>query len=174
MQELIKTIDKTIQHLKGENIMKNEELYCGFDCNCKGTSEEVCDPNCNCHKKYEQYIVKEYGTQAEKLLKESHIRISKWDKDEWENVKSLGDQIHKDLANAINNDLAPESQAVQVIIKRHYELQNKFYTMNKEVYVGLTDLYYQHPDFKKFFDPYHPNMIEFIGKAMRYYADTNL
>lgn len=53
-------------------------------------------------------------------------------------------------------------------------MQNRFYDLTKEVYIGLTDLYAQHPDFKKFFDVYHPKMIEYIGKAIRHYADKNL
>jgi len=42
------------------------------------------------------------------------------------------------------------------------------------MYIGLSELYAQHPDFKKFFDVYHPKMIEFIGEAMRFYANKNL
>jgi len=29
-------------------------------------------------------------------------------------------------------------------------------------------------DFRKFFDIYHPKMVEFIGEAIKYYADKNL
>jgi len=157
---LITTIDKTISHLRGKETMQDNELYYGFD---KARQKE-----------YEQYLVKEYGSKAEDLLKQSHKRTAKWDKDEWDDVKSTGDQIHKELTDAINSNLSPESDEVQKIIHRHYELQNRFYDLTKEVYIGLTDLYAQHPDFKKFFDVYHPKMIEYIGKAMRHYADQNL
>lgn len=157
---LISTIDKTIQHLKGKHAMKDEELYYGFDIKRQ--------------KEYEQYLVKEYGTKAEDRLKQSHKRTAKWDKDEWDDVKDTGDRIHKELTNAINSNLAPESEEVQKIIQLHYELQNRFYDLTQEVYIGLADLYAQHPDFKKFFDVYHPKMIEYIGKAMRYYAEKNL
>ena len=157
---LITTIDKTISHLRGKETMQDNELYYGFD---KARQKE-----------YEQYLVKEYGSKAEDLLKQSHKRTAKWDKDEWDDVKSTGDQIHKELTDAINSNLSPESDEVQKIIHRHYELQNRFYDLTKEVYIGLTDLYAQHPDFKKFFDVYHPKMIEYIGKAMRHYAEKNL
>jgi DNA-binding transcriptional MerR regulator len=157
---LITTIDKTIQHLRGKQVMKDEELYYGFDSNRQ--------------EEYKQYLVEEYGTKAEDLLKQSHRRTSKWGKDEWDDVKNTGDQIHKELTSAINANLAPESDEVQKIIQRHYDVQNRFYDLTKEVYIGLADLYAQHPDFKKFFVAYHPEMIEFIGKAMRYYADKNL
>lgn len=159
-KSLIITIDKTILRLGGKKIMQDKELYQGFD---KAKQKE-----------YEQYLVKEYGTKAEELLKSSHKRTAKWDKDEWEGVKKTGDQIHKELADAINSGLDPESEEVQKIIHCHYEMQNRFYDLTKEVYLGLADLYAQHPDFKKFFDVYHLKMIEYIGEAMRYYADKNL
>lgn len=157
---LIATIDNTIQRLRGNQVMKDEALYYGFD---KARQKE-----------YEQYIVKHHGTAAEALLMESKKRTAKWDKDEWDDVKNQGDDIHKDLAEAIEQGLKPDSNEVQAIIQRHYVLQSRFYDCTKEVYIGLTELYVQHPDFKKFFDVYHPEMIEFIGKAMRFYANKNL
>lgn len=76
---LIATIDKTIQHLRGKQVMKDEELYYGFD---KAKQKE-----------YEQYLVKYHGTDAEKLLLESKKATAKWDKDEWDDVKNQGDAI---------------------------------------------------------------------------------
>lgn len=157
---LLNTIDKTISRLRGEGMMKDEELYHGFD---KDKQAE-----------YEQYMVKEYGHEAETLLRESKRRTAKWDKDEWDEVKNAGDAIHQALAKAIDSRLDPESPEVQRIIERHFKLQNRFYTLTKEVYIGLTSLYAEHPDFAKFFDAYHPKMIDFIGKAMRFYAKENL
>jgi len=159
-RELINTIDKTILHLRGKQTMKNEELYQGFDSDRQ--------------KEYEEYIVKYHGSKSEDLLHESKKRTAKWDKTQWDDVKSTGDTIHKELAKAIDAGLEPESNEVQLIIKRHFELQNRFYDLTKEVYIGLTKLYAEHPDFKKYFDAYHPDMIEYIGKAMRFYAENNL
>ena len=157
---LITTIDKTILHLRGKQKMNNEELYYGFD----STRQ----------KEYEEYIVKAYGLGAEKALLESKKRTAKWDQDEWDSVKNTGDAIHKDLAQAIDKGLAPECEKVQSIIERHYQLQNRFYDLTKEIYIGLTDLYSGHPDFKKYFDKYHPEMIGYISKAIKYYAENNL
>ncbi|MDP1974812.1 MAG: MerR family transcriptional regulator, partial [Alphaproteobacteria bacterium] len=67
--KLLETIDKTILYLKGTEKMTDKELYYGFDSDRQ--------------KEYEQYIVKCIGSDAEKLLAESHKRTAKWDKDEW-------------------------------------------------------------------------------------------
>lgn len=159
-RNLISTIDKTILHLKGEQTMSDKELYVGFD-----SARQA---------EYEQYIVKHHGTAAEALLLESKKRTAKWDKYEWDDVKNQGDAIHKELAKAIEQGLKPDSNEVQAIIQRHYQMIERFYEPSKELYIGLTELYVQHPDFKKFFDAYHPKMIEFIGEAMRFYANKNL
>lgn len=157
---LIITIDKTLMHLKGEQIMSDKELYAGFD-----SARQ---------KEYEQYLVKYHGTKAEDLLFASRKKTAKWDKDEWDDVKNMGDAIHKDLAKAIDQGLSADCDEVQAIIHRHYQMIERFYEPNKEIYIGLTELYVQHPDFKKFFDVYHPDMITFIGAAMRFYANKNL
>jgi hypothetical protein len=146
--------------LRGKKGMSNEELYYGFDSNKQ--------------KEYEKYIVKYYGTKGEDLLLESKKRTAKWDDQEWQKVKSEGDLIHKDLAKAMIEGLQPQSVEVQVIIQRHYELQGRFYELTKDVYIGLANLYAEHPDFKKYFDAYHPDMIDFIGKAIKHFANNNL
>ncbi len=74
----------------------------------------------------------------------------------------------------MNKGCSPGSDEVQAIIHQHYQLISRFYTVTKKVYIGLTELYSGHPDFKNFFDVYHPNMIEFIGNSMRFYANRNL
>lgn len=158
--QLLLTIDKTIAHLQGQTEMKNEELYKGFD-----LAKQA---------EYEQYLVKYRGTEAEKLIKESHKRTAKWDKDEWDDVKSQGDAIHKALAAAIDAGLSPDCDEVQAIITKHYALQNRFYDVIKSIYLGLTELYAEHPDFRKHFESYHPELIKFISKAIDFYAQNKL
>ncbi|HQS84636.1 MAG: transcriptional regulator [Alphaproteobacteria bacterium 16-39-46] len=160
INSLISTIDKTILHLEGKQTMSDKELYYGFE-----SARQ---------KEYEQYLVKYHGTPAEERLLECKKRTAIWDKEVWDEVKNKGDTIHKDLADAIQKGLSPHSDDVQTIIHRHYQLQNRFFNLTREVYIGLSELYVQHPDFKKFFDVYHPKMIEFLGEAMRYYANKTL
>lgn len=159
-QQLITTIDKTILRLKGEQDMQDKELYCGLD------PEK--------QKEYEKYLIKAYGTPAETLLAESHKRTIQWGTQEWDEVKDEGDAIYKALGDSIDAGLTPESDPVQALIVRHHNLQGRFHEVTQAVYIGLSDLYAQHPDFKKHFDPYHPGLIPFIQKAIRFYAHKHL
>lgn len=158
--DLMETIDKTIQHLKGKQAINDKELYDGFDRERQ--------------KEYEYYLVQYHGTIAEDLLAKSKKPVAKWDKEEWDPVKVEGDSIYKSLCDAICRGSSPESLDVQKIIQRHYVVQGRFFDLTKEVYLELANLYSEHPDFKKFFDPYHPMMVQFIGEAIKFYAHKNL
>src|SRR3990167_7836988 len=64
-QQMIKTIDKTISHLKGKGKekMKDEELYYGFD------SEK--------HKEHEKYLV-DNGILTQEFLDECNMKVKDW------------------------------------------------------------------------------------------------
>lgn len=158
-QHLITTIDNTIQHLRGKYKMQNKELYYGFN------SEK--------QKQYENYMVENYNYDEARML-QSKQRTAKWDKKKQEQIKLDSDAIYKELAGAIEQNLSPTCDQVQAIIARHCQLINQFYDVTADVYVGLTQTYKDNSDFAKFFDHYHPEMIDYIGEAMRYYAKHNL
>ncbi|MCI5054544.1 MAG: MerR family transcriptional regulator [Flavobacteriales bacterium] len=159
-QKLIHTIDKTILHLKGEQAMQDKEFYDGFDLEKQ--------------KEYEQFLAKYYGTVAEDLILESKKRTINWHKHDWEDVKREGNNIYKALEVCIEKDLSPRSEEVQALIHKHFQMIERFYNASKDVYIGLAQLYCEHPDFRKYYEAYHPKMAEFIAEAMRVYAHKNL
>lgn len=160
-QRLIETINKTILHLKGEEKMKdNSELYTGFD---------LAKQN-----EYEEYLVKHHGTVAEDLIAESQKKTVKWGTQEWQDVKEEGEAIYRAVSQLIEQGLEFRSDEVQELVERHVAFIGRFYTLSKDVYVGLSQLYCEHPGFRKFFDPYHPDFVEFFVEAMRFYAQRKM
>lgn len=157
---LIETIDKTIQHLKGETTMSNQEMFQGF-------SKEQ-------QEAYESELVMRYGDQAGDLVKESKNNTRSWTKNEWKQVKDEQDAICKALAQAIDQKQKVDSKQVQSLIQRHFALISRFYNPTKTVYVGLGELYTDHTDFRKLYDAYHIELAQFLANAMKVYAQRNL
>ncbi len=155
---LIETVDKTIAHLKGNKIMKIEEVFHGF------TAEK--------QKMYEAFLV-ESGVKKDVIDQTNH-KVKDWTKDQWLEYKREGDQVHTDLIAAINKGLAADSREVQQIIQRHYQLTTRFWTPNRDTYIGLSEFYSSHPDFIKFYEELNPKLLSFMQEAMRVYADNNL
>lgn len=160
MKKLIITIDKTIDRMKGKKTMSDQEIYFGF------TREK--------QEGYEQELINRYGDQAEKLIKESKKNLKHWKKEDYAKVKQEGEELHRELAQAIEKKLTAKSPEVQALIRRHFQMIQQFYTPTKEVYTCLGQLYIEHPDFRKLYDSFHPKLAEFLAEAMKDFANREL
>lgn len=155
---LIDTIDKTIQHLRGEETMKGEEFYYGFD------SEK--------QKEHEKYLV-ENGILTQDFLDECNAKIKNWsDKEKNDFIHDM-EKIMNELIVAMNNKLSPSSDEVQSLVRRHYVWLKRTWFPTKEKYIGLADLY-QTPEFRVFYDSRHPELLDFMLKGMKVFAEREL
>lgn len=158
-KQLIKTIDKTIEHLRGKTKMSNEELFYGFD------SEK--------QKGYEKYLV-DSGKVSQEVIDQSRKNVKHWKKEDWDQFKCDGDKLYKEFVVAIEQNLSASSPEVQKLAKRHYQVIKIFWTPTKESYVGLGQMYLEHPDFQEFYKAYHPKFIEYLVEAMKIFAEREL
>lgn len=156
--QMIKTIDKTISHLRGNEPMKLEDIFHGF--------------NAEKQKLYEDFLINS-GVDQE-VIDQSKYKVKHWSSEQWLAIKKAGDDIHLKLVDAIHHHLAPSSPEVQKIIQDHYKMTTIFWTPTKESYIGLSQLYCSHPDFVKFYHGIHPELLDYLIKAMKVYADREL
>ena len=155
-QNLLKTVEKTIAYLRGEIKMKNEELYYGFD----SAKQKQYETELVTKGVVKQEEMDQYRKNAETFTKEDKAKFIQEGKD-----------INEAVIAAIKKGLEPSSKEVQALIKRHHRWVG--WNPSKEKYIGLSELY-QTPEFKKFYDGHHPELLEFIVKAMKVFAETEL
>lgn len=155
-QNLIETVDKTIAHLRGKMTMRDEELYYGFDSDKQ--------------KQYEKQLVKE-GVVTSTWMEEYKEKINKWSQKDKDHFIKEAKAIYDALTIAIENGLKPSSDEVQVIMKRHHAWVG--WNPTKEGYIGLSQRYLT-PEFSKFYEKQHPDLLAFIVEAMTIYANTKL
>lgn len=152
MQQLIKTIDKTMQHLK-TNTMKAEDMYKGFS---KAQAEA-----------YEKEAKERWGAE---IVEESKARVLKMGKEGLEKVKREGETINQKLAKLLH--LSPDQAEVQALIHQHYLFVNQFYAVTPEIYSGLADLYVSDERFKQNYEKYKTGLAEFLREGMKIYCRT--
>lgn len=158
-KNLIKTIDKTIAHLRGKATMKSEELYYGFD------SEK--------QKQYEKELV-EKGIVTQESMDDYMEKKKDYTQKDHEKFIKEGELINQEFIIAINKNLKPSSKEVQEIVRRHHAWVG--WNPTKEKYIGLSQLY-QTPEFRKFYEklnPNYPNFLEFMVEAMVIFAEREL
>jgi DNA-binding transcriptional MerR regulator len=157
-QQLIETLDKTIEHLRGKAEMKDEELYYGFD------SEK--------QKEHEKYLVRE-GIVTQEFMDESNKKVKNWsDKEKNAFIQDI-ERIMKALIEAIEENREPSDKKVQDLMKQHYEWLERSWSPTKEKYLDLAELY-QTSEFRKFYDIRHPKLLLFTVEAMKVFAEKSL
>lgn len=156
--QMIQTIDKTILHLRGNEKMKDEELYYGFD------SEK--------QKKHEEYLVKK-GIVTQQFINESNAKIKNWTDEQKRSFITDMENIITDLIIEMENKSQPSDEGVQALMRKHYIWLELTWTPNRESYIGLSELY-QTPEFRKFYDDRHPDLLTFFVKAMKIFAEREL
>ena len=100
--------------------------------------------------------------------------VEKRGKGYYENITNAAHAIFKDLVHCIEKGLSPASDQVQRIIKKHHTFTTQTHAATQEVYKALAQLYQEHPEFRKPLDPFHAELAEFMGQAMKVFADRNL
>ncbi len=158
-ETLIKTIDRTISHIRGKLIMRDAEMYDGFDPKKQ--------------QEHEQYML-DTGVISQQQIDDSWQKVAHWKKPNWETFKDEGEQLNQALAAAASHHLKPDSSEVQTLVQRHYSWVSTFWIPTKETYIGLAQMYLDHPDYCSFYNRYYPNLVEYLVEAMRVFAAHQL
>lgn len=157
---LIRTIDETIDELRGDTNMTNTNPFKGF------SPEKQAG--------YEKEIVDKFGDQGQAHIDQSKVRVAKMSPEQMDAAKAEGDEINKALVACIDAGDAVGSDKVQALIARHHAWVSLFWTPNEEAYIGLGNQYTDHPDFRAFYDAYDKRLVDFLSAAMKVYAKSNL
>lgn len=162
IETMLKTIDKTINHLKHEKIMlSHEELYEGF-------SKEQGEA-------YRHEAAKKWGADA---VEKSESGLRQLGKAHFEQLKEEQKDIAAALFAMMNED--PTSPKVQTHIARHYENIRKFWGTHgsiekqAEAYAGLGQLYVEDERYTQVNGQTQPVYASFLSKAMKHFAETQL
>ncbi len=160
---LLKTIDKTIKHLKGKKKMKDKEMFDGFNIALVKAKEG------------------QVYSAAEKIVVESVKNptkngedVEKRGKAYYDNITKTAHALFKELVGCIEKGLEPKADIVQKIIEKHHVFAEQIHSATKEVYKAMALVYEEHPEFRKQLDPFHPKLAKFMAEAMRIFADQKL
>ncbi|WP_203362624.1 MerR family transcriptional regulator [Bacillus sp. REN10] len=153
IDQMLQTIDQTIQYVKGEIDMSNKEKFAGFDFS---------------HNPYEQEARERWGDQA---VDESKKRIGNMTKDDQKEMSKEWDDIYKKLAALRHH--SPASQQAQEAIKEWYDFLNNMGNYSLEAFKGLGQMYVDDERFTKNIDQYGEGLARFMRDAMAVYVDKN-
>lgn len=150
LSTMIKTIDLTLQHLKGEIKMSNEDKFKGVD-----FSENP----------YEQEARKRWGDDA---VDRSNEKLKQMDTTE---AERRFNEIYENLAAVRHLDA--DSEEAQKEIGRWYDFLNEVGEYTPEMFKYLGDMYVEDERFTKNIDKYGSGLSDFMRRAMNEYYERN-
>ena len=149
LDKMIKTIEKTILHSKGEVQMSNQEKFEGFDFS---------------HNPYAQEAREIWGDAAVDEANEQTKQMNSQDEEKF-------NDIYRRLAAV--RTLAPDSKEAQKEIHEWYLLLNTIGTYSLDSFKGLGQMYVDDERFTNNIDTFGEGLATFMRDAMAFYADNN-
>ena len=149
-RQLMNTVDRTIQKLKGEREMEIREYYEGF------SDEKI--------ERYRNEVKERWGA---KTLEESEARVLEMDREKFSGLQEEGSIIFQAIAR--NMDKGPGSQEVQTLVEQWRQWLEQFHHYSDEAVLGLGQMYSLHSEFTAFFEKIHPGLPGFLNHAIEYH-----
>jgi MerR family transcriptional regulator, thiopeptide resistance regulator len=153
LENLIETVDETMEHLTGETNMSKKRLFEAF-------SEEK-------QKEYEREARLQYGAEN---VNESIRRWNSYGKEKQQAVMDEGGEIYIRISDAMQSGKPAHSADVQELVSRWHQHIRNFYEPTLEVLAGLAETY-KTPEFRAFFDKIHPDLAGYLSSAIVLYVD---
>ena len=150
LEQMIQTIEKTIQHTKGEIEMTNKEKFQGFDFSSNP---------------YEEEARQRWGDKAVDQANEKTKKFTDQDQEAF-------NQIYRDLAKV--RHLPADSSPAQEEIEKWYQYLNSIAPYSPEMFKNLGEMYITDTRFTKNIDQFGEGLALFMRDAMAVFADNNI
>jgi Predicted transcriptional regulators len=155
---MVRTIDRTIAHLKGERKMQESQLYAGI------VSPER-------QAEYEAWLVEHYGSAMEERIERSRKDMAAMSEAERQAWMAELKAIEDGLAEGLRRGLPPQAAALDPMLERHRRWVGRSWGRDctPEAYANLADIY-RHPDFRARYEAIEPGFADYLVAAMKAWA----
>lgn len=151
MQQLVETVNNTVEYLKGKQKMDSNQLFKGFN------------------KEQEEAYAREAETMYDpEIVRASNKKWQGYSEEEKARILNESKEIYLDMAAAIPS--GADSTQAQACVERWRKNMDYFWTPDLDQLAGLTQLYNEDPRFKANLDQIDPRLAEFFREAVLLYV----
>lgn len=154
IKNLLHTVDQTLYQLNHHHMLKDDQLYAGFNSVEEG-------------KALTEEAKQRWGTDE---VQKSQDRVRQLSPEQWQKVKDEGDAITQKLADLMGRYPA-DSQEVQNAIELFHKHLENFYPVSLKRLSGLGKMYVEDERFRAFYDKYKKDLSDFIHEAIEVYCE---
>ncbi|MFD2046548.1 MerR family transcriptional regulator [Ornithinibacillus salinisoli] len=156
IDNMITTIDKTLQHMKGEIQMTDQEKFDVF-------KEKMISEN---EQKYGEEIREKYGDDT---VDASNAKMRGMSQEDYQAMTKLGEEIFVLLEKAYETGDPASDLAQELAAKHKAWLMYSWPTYSKEAHAGLAEMYVADERFAAYYDKVVKGGTEFLRDAILIY-----
>jgi DNA-binding transcriptional MerR regulator len=157
LDSLINNVEKSIQAMKGETIMTNDEKFEGF-------KQKLVEEN---EQAYGDEIRKKYGNDT---IDRSNAKIKGMTKKQYAELEQLTQELNDTLKAAFEQG-DPHSDLAQKACELHKQWLCFYWAgYSKEAHIGITQMYVDDPRFTAYYDKIAPGCAVFLRNAARIFC----
>ncbi|MFJ5135897.1 TipAS antibiotic-recognition domain-containing protein [Streptomyces sp. NPDC088707] len=79
--------------------------------------------------------------------------------------------LYREITALLDGGSLPWDQQIQELVRRHFDIACRFYIPSRQAYVGMSLFYAESEAMRAFHDSYHPDLVEFLGAAIKVFAE---
>lgn len=148
IQTIINTIQSTIQSIKGEITMKNDQKF-------EGLKNKLINDN---DTKYKDEVIDKYGNDSYEQSKKSFKNMTK---ETFDHMNNLNDELIQTLIKLKNDRNNPKLE------EKVFNLHKEWITItwgkyNPQAHKGVTDLYISDERFTSYYDNHEPGIAKIL------------
>jgi len=161
LDDLIETVEKSLQASRGEIEMNDQEKFEAFK------KEKIAENE----KAYGKEIREKYG---ETVIEQSNEKMDRLTKQEFDDFKAIDKALNEKLAEAVALD-QPESDLAQEVCVLHRQWLEVAWPdgyYDKEKHYNLSLMYVQDERFKAYYEKIAPGAAQFLHEALKIYTNN--
>lgn len=158
LDQMLQTLNTTLESLKGGRKMGNKEMFKGL------SMKEIKDHQA----KYAEETREKYGKEMTETVEK---RTSAYSENDWSDIQAQTNEIYYRIID--NMAKGPADAEVQTAVGEWRQLiTDRYYDCTIEIFRGLGDLYVSDERFTKNLNKYHENFAPFLKEAINVYCDN--
>lgn len=157
LDQLISTVEKTIEETEGRLIMSDKERF-------EGLKKKMIKEN---DEKYGEEVKTKYG---EKTYAESREKFANMTQEEFDHANQLATDIIRLVLLGMDEGDATGKTAMEAASKHKEWLMLYWPTYSPEAHAGLGDMYVADERFKKYYDQHREGAAEFLRDAIYHFV----
>jgi MerR family transcriptional regulator, thiopeptide resistance regulator len=161
-RRLIETIDATLAALQGETKMDETKMYLGFEPETQA--------------RHEAWLTERYGDGMDDRIAQSKSGLAAMQPAAAQDLMAQGEALEAAFAKALQTGAPADSEATQTLAKRWCDWIACAWNRapDRAAFEGLSRLYEDHPEFRARYEARCAGLTEYLGAAMRAYAERAL